>query len=111
MMVAASTLPTLKPAAATFYRFTNKNSRESAPANSTVGVSGKCLADVAQCRRAEQGIGNRMQQHVSVRMSEQTGSMRNRHAADNQFSVFNQSVAVVTLTDTKIRDGIIHCHV
>src|SRR3546814_9952543 len=41
-------------------------------------------ADVAQARRAQQRVGERVQQHVGVGMPLQSVRMRNGHAADDQ---------------------------
>jgi hypothetical protein len=42
-----------------------------------------------------------MQQDIGVGMSQQTGFMRNRHAADNQWPASLQGMAIITLADTK----------
>ena len=58
-------------------------------------------ADIAQRRRAEQRIGNRVQQCVGIRMTEQTAAVRDRDAAEDQFTSRYQGVAVITLADAK----------
>ena len=47
---------------------------------------GKVFANITQCRRAQQRITNRMQQHVGIRMAEQAAIKGNINAADNAFS-------------------------
>ena len=55
--------------------------------------------DVAQRRRAEQRIADRVQQHIRVRMSEQAFFVRDLHPADDQLAAFHQLMHVVALTD------------
>src|SRR5437867_3083190 len=52
-------------------------------------------------RRDEQCIGNRVQQCVGVRMTEQTAAVRDRDTAEDQFASRHQGVAVITLADAK----------
>ena len=59
-------------------------------------------ADVAQTRRAEQCVGNRVQQRVGIGMSEQAFFKRNVYAAENQIAAFDELVDIVTLSDTDI---------
>jgi hypothetical protein len=59
------------------------------------------LADVAQRRRAQQRIANRMQQHIGVGMAKQTHVMWNIYAADYQLAAQRKGVHVETLTDAQ----------
>lgn len=45
---------------------------------------GEMLTDVAQARRTEQGIGNRMRNRIRVGMSDQTGSIGDVHATEHE---------------------------
>ena len=45
---------------------------------------GEMHAEVAQRERAKQRIGDRVQQHVGVRVSGETAVVRNGHAADDE---------------------------
>lgn len=66
-----------------------------------VGV-GEMTADVAERRRAEQCVGDRVQQYVRVRVAEQAALVRNRHAADDERAPRNELVHVVALSDSEI---------
>jgi hypothetical protein len=70
-----------------------------------IGI-GKQAADVTQAGRAKQGIGDRVQQHIGVRMTEQPLMVRNLDAAENQFATGRKGMHVESLADTKI-----HCHI
>jgi len=74
-----SKLTMLYPAPVPSYRLTQHIRRLSA-AIGLVGIR-KHLADIAERRRAEQGIGDRMQQHVGIAMSNRVLVMRNVDAA------------------------------
>jgi hypothetical protein len=60
---------------------------------------GEMAADVAQRRRAEQRIGDRVQQRVGVRMTEQAERVRDVDATEDQPAAGNQRVNVATLAD------------
>ena len=42
------------------------------------------LSEIAQRERAENRIGERVQQDVRIRMAEQAARVRNRHATDDE---------------------------
>ena len=65
-----------------------------------IGV-GEMAADIAQGRRTEDGVGDRVQQHVGVGVAQQAQVVRDLHAADDQVAVFHQRVAVIALADTE----------
>ena len=69
-----------------------------------IGV-GKVPADVAEPGRAEQRIGDRMQQHVGIRMAEQAGAVRHLDAAQDQLAARHQLVNVPALADADIESG------
>ena len=64
-----------------------------------VGI-GEMPPDVAQRRRAEQRIGDRMQQHIRIGVSEQTLVIGYLHTADNELAACNQLMDVVTLANS-----------
>ena len=64
-----------------------------------VGI-GKMLSDVAQRGGSEQRVHDRVCQYIRIGMTEQTVSVGNLHAAENQLSVFRKAVYVVTVSDT-----------
>ncbi|SKO32072.1 Uncharacterised protein [Mycobacteroides abscessus subsp. massiliense] len=59
-------------------------------------------ADIAQTGRTQQGIGNRMQKRISIRMTQQAFFKRNVDAAEYQISTFDQLMDIVALSDTDI---------
>ena len=63
-------------------------------ADGFVGVR-KMMADVARRNRAEQRVGDGMDQHVGVRVSFQSFGVWNLHAAENQRTAFHQRMHVV----------------
>src|SRR5574340_332899 len=63
-------------------------------------------ADVAQRRRAEQRVADRVQQHVGIGMAEQAPVIRNVHAADDQLAPLYQLVNVETLSDSHVISSI-----
>ena len=64
-----------------------------------VGI-GKMLSDISQRGGSEQGVHDRVCQYIRIGMTEQTVSVGNLHAAENQLSVFRKAVYVVTVSDT-----------
>ena len=67
-----------------------------------VGI-GEHAADVAEPRRAEQRIRDRVQQRVGVGMAEQAARMRDVDTAENQLAPGHQRMDVVTLADAEFR--------
>jgi hypothetical protein len=65
-MTVASTLPTSQPAANARPKTCRSSARLSAPP-SRIGIR-KMPADVAQRQRPEDRVGDRMQQHIGIRM-------------------------------------------
>ena len=63
-----------------------------------VGI-GEPAADVAQRRRAQQRIHDRVQQHIRIRMTEQAGFVRDGHPAHDQRATRHQPVHIVTVAD------------
>lgn len=59
-------------------------------------------ADVAERRRAEQRVGDRVQQHVRIRVTEQAAFVWNRHAADDEGAPFDELMYVVALSDSEV---------
>ena len=53
------------------------------------------LADVARADRAEQRVRDRVRENVCVGMTFQSAWVRDLHAAENQFSPFDEAVNVV----------------
>jgi len=100
-MIVASMLAIENPAAATF-----RAARATVPSNHArvgrIGV-GKVRSDVAEARGTEQRVSDRVQQHVGVRMAEETLLERNRHPADNKWPPRNQRVNVEALPDAERR--------
>ena len=64
-------------------------------------------ADVAQARRAEHGVHNRVQQHIGVRMPRETALVRDLDAAQHQPAARAQRVHVVALPDAQLHTHII----
>ena len=60
----------------------------------------KVLADIAQCRRAEQGIAQGVQDHVAVGMSQQPMVVCNAHAAQGDEIAFSETVHIVAVANT-----------
>ena len=56
-------------------------------------VSGKCCP-ISPKANARQGISHRVQQHVGIRMTQQTLFIRNGHTADNQRTIFHKACDV-----------------
>ncbi len=59
-------------------------------------------ADVAQAGRAEQRVGDGVQQRIGVGMAEQAARVRNLHAAQDQLAALHQRVHVVALADADV---------
>jgi hypothetical protein len=58
-------------------------------------------ADVTKGCRTEQSIHDRMGQHVRIGMTEQSAFKRNVNTAQNQLSVLNKSVYIITVTNSE----------
>src|SRR5205085_1416545 len=67
----------------------------------------KVRADVAQARRAEHGVHNRVQQHIGVRMPLEAALVRDLDAAQHQPAARAQRVHVVALPDAQLHTHII----
>ena len=63
---------------------------------------GEMTPDVAQACGPQNGIGNGVQQHVSIRMAQQALVVRNLYPPKDQLAPFYQSVRVPAFTNTKI---------
>ena len=63
---------------------------------------GEMAADVAQARRAEQGVGKRVQQRVGIGMAEQAFFKRDVYAAEYQIAAFDELVDIVALSDADV---------
>ena len=61
------------------------------------------LADVAEAGRAEERIGDGVQQRVRVRVAQQTARVRNRHPAQHQRPADHQRVRVPAFADAQCR--------
>ena len=55
-------------------------------------------ADIAEARGTQQGIANRMQQHVGIAMAQEALLVRDIHPTDNALAAFHQFVNVKTNT-------------
>ncbi len=64
-----------------------------------VGI-GEVFADIAQRRRAEQGITQGMQQHVAVGMGDQAEAVGNPHTAEGDKLAPTETVHVVAVANT-----------
>src|SRR5437763_13105475 len=53
------------------------------------------LANVRRSNCTKQRVGDRVRQHVRVRMSFETAGVRDLNAAENQFSAVTESVNIV----------------
>ena len=62
---------------------------------------GKMPADVAQRRRAEQRVADRVQQHVGVAVAREALVVRNLDAADHEPAPGDEGMHVETLADAK----------
>ena len=58
-------------------------------------------ADVAERRRAEQGVRDGVQQYIGIRMAEQPERMRDFHPADDELAPFDEAVHIVTHAKTR----------
>jgi hypothetical protein len=65
-------------------------------------VGREMVAEVAQCERAQNRIGERVQQHVRVGMTLQAAPVRNRDAADDERAPFDQCMDVEAVANTNI---------
>lgn len=64
-----------------------------------IGI-GEQLADIAQRRRAQQGVGRGMQRDVAVGVGQQTFVVRDANATDHQRAFAAEFMYVKTVTDT-----------
>ncbi len=64
-----------------------------------IGI-GKVLADVTQRHRAEQGVAQCVQQHITVGMSDETEPVGNPHATEGDEIAIAEAVYVIAMTDT-----------
>ena len=64
-----------------------------------VGVR-EMLADIAQRRGAEQRITERMQQHVAIRMGQQTKFMWDSHTAQGNKIALSKTVHIIAVANT-----------
>ena len=70
---------------------------------------GKMTADVPQCRRPQQGVGDGMEQGVGIGVAEQPMGMGNGHTTQNQRTVQHQGVGIPAFPHTQgghIHDGL-----
>ena len=56
------------------------------------------LADIRQPGRSKERVGNRVQQHIGIRVTVKTPIVRDLHSADNQTSSGHQPVHVKTMS-------------
>jgi hypothetical protein len=57
------------------------------------------MADVTQTGCTQQGVGDRVGQHVGIRMAGQAQRVLHMHAADDQRPPFHQHMQVIPLPD------------
>ena len=69
------------------------------------GRYGEMPADIAQTRRAENRIGDRVQEHVGIRMPIETFIKWNRDAADDEWPASHQRVNIKALADANLGHG------
>lgn len=69
-----------------------------------VGV-GEMAANVAQAGRAQQCVGDGVQQGVGIRMAQQANAVRNLDATQHQPTPRHQGVHIPALTHTQFHDG------
>ena len=62
-------------------------------------VAGWCFAGCAESEGAEQGVADRVQQHVGIGVAEQAEMPRDMHPADDQGPLGNQAVDIETVAD------------
>ena len=62
----------------------------------------KMLADVALGERAEDGVDQRMQRHVGIRMSGDAARMRDAHAAEHDMIAVGEGVDVKAVADAHV---------
>ena len=99
-MIVASTLPTCQPSRL-------RQAEDVAQQRPAVGALpariavGEVPAEVAQRERAEQRVGDRVQQHVGVAVAEQAALERNDDAAQHQRPAGDQRVHVEAVADAE----------
>ncbi|MOA20860.1 hypothetical protein D3C78_1413270 [compost metagenome] len=65
------------------------------------------LADIPQCRRAQQGISRGVQCYVAIGVGQQAFFIRNTNATDHQRAFAAKFVYIKTVTDT--HDALLNC--
>ena len=60
-------------------------------------------ANITQSGRAQQRVNHRVQQHIGIRMTQQTHRVGNLNAADDELSPGHQGMGVPAFTDSKLR--------
>ena len=58
------------------------------------------LADISQSRCSEEGVTDRMQKHVRIRMAKKAKLMGNLHAANDQLAAFYQTMYIVSTSNS-----------
>ena len=80
------------------HHLTQKNATINASV-SVVGI-GKMSADIALTNRTQQGVANRMNQHITIRVSQQSAVMSNSDPAKHQGTSATKAVYIVTVSYT-----------
>ena len=65
-------------------------------------VGRKMLADIALGERAQDGIDQRMQRHISIRMAGHAAAMRDAHAAEHHMIAVDKGVHVEAVADAHV---------
>jgi tRNA splicing ligase len=65
-------------------------------AKSRIGI-GKMFANITECAGAQQGITQRVQQHIAIGMRNNTARVRNRNAAQHDMIAVTKTVNIVTM--------------
>ena len=69
------------------------------PLKRRIGVREQ-LADIPQRSGTQQGVGQRMQRHVSIRMRQQTFFVRNTYAANDNWAFSAKGVYIKTVSNS-----------
>ena len=74
-------------------------------------LGGKCDADIAVGERAENGVDQRMQRHIGVRMPGHAARMRDAHAAEHDMIAVGEGVHVEAVAGAHIGQSVARCSI
>ena len=63
------------------------------------------MADIAQCQSAEQGIRQRMQSNITIRVGLQSLTVSNADAGQHDMVAGTESMHINALADTQLHDS------